>query len=180
MDLRHSEQVVLTARGRCTDGTGLGTHLKRWFGAASIAYQPSALPVRQVVEVPIVMAALPHEDITDATLYSLRQAVARSLDTRPSARRACVTVISTGHTSTASDETSETSVHRRHLMRLRLRQWAQPLDLSGRQSSCHVLESGDVAEALVNFAVGNRVNVLVLGAATHGLKLQCLLATVPI
>ena len=63
---------------------------------------------------------------------------------------------------------------------MRLRQWAQPLDLPGHQSSCHVLESGDLAEALVNFAIGNRVNVLVLGAATHGLKLQRLLVTVPI
>ena len=37
-----------------------------------------------------------------------------------------------------------------------------------------------MAEALVNFAVGNRVNGLVQGAATHGLKLQRLLATMPI
>jgi nucleotide-binding universal stress UspA family protein len=69
-------------------------------------------------------------------------------------------------------------VHRRYLSRLR--QWAQPLDLPGQQSSCHVLESGDVAQALVNYAVGNRVNVIVMGAATHGLKMQRLLATVPI
>ena len=148
LDLRHPEQIVLTARGRRAEGTGLGTHLKHWFKAAGMAYQPSPLPARQIAEVPIVMVALPHEDISDATLYSLRQAVARSLGTRPGARLACVTVISTGLTSTASDETSETSMHRRHLMRLR--QWAQPLDLSQHQSSCHVLESGDVAEAMVN------------------------------
>ncbi|WP_309678354.1 bifunctional serine/threonine-protein kinase/universal stress protein [Polaromonas sp.] len=178
LDLRHPEQVVLTERGRRTEGTGLGTHLKRWLKAAGMDYRPSPLPARQIAEVPIVMVALPHEDITDATLYSLRQAAARSLGTRPGARLACVTVISPGQTSPASDDSSETSVHRRHLARLQL--WAQPLALPGHQSSCHVIESGDVAEALVNFAVGNRVNVLVLGAATHGLKLQRLLATVPI
>ena len=43
-----------------------------------------------------------------------------------------------------------------------------------------VVTAGDVAAALVSFAVGNHVNVLVLGAATHGLKMQRLLATVPI
>lgn len=178
LDLRHPEQVVLTERGSRSESTGLWTHLKRWFKAAGMAYQPSPLPARQIAEVPIVMVALPHEDITDATLYSLRQAAARSLGTRPGARLACVTVISPGHTSATHDDTSETSVHRRHLARLQ--RWAQPLALPGHQSSCHVLESGDVAEALVNFAVGNRVNVLVLGAATHGLKLQRLLATVPV
>ena len=178
LDLRHPEQVTLTERGRRCEGPSLRTQFKRWFKAAGMAYQPSPLPARQIAEVPIVMVALPHEDITDATLYSLRQAAARSLGTRPGARLACVTVISPGHTSATQDDTSETSVHRRHLARLQ--QWAQPLALPGRQSSCHVLESGDVAEALVSFAVGNRVNVLVLGAATHGLKLQRLLATVPV
>ena len=90
------------------------------------------------------MVALPHKDITGAALYSLRQAVARSLGNRPGDRLACITVISTSHTShtsTASDdtsdtsETSETSVHRACL----IRQWAQPLGLPGHQSSCHLL-----------------------------------------
>ena len=178
LDLRNPEQVTVTGRGKRTEGIGLATHLKRWLKAAGMAYQPSPLPARQIAEVPIVMVALPHEDITDATLYSLRQAAARSLGTRPGARLACVTVISPGASDMAGDATSETSVHRRHLARLQ--QWAQPLALPGRQSSCHVLESGDVAAALVSFAVGNRVNVLVLGAATHGLKMQRLLATVPV
>ena len=178
LDLRNPEQVVLTDRGLRTKSTGMGTHLKRWFKAAGMAYQPSPLPARQIAEVPIVMVALPHEDITDATLYSLRQATARSLGNRPGARLTCVTVISTSQASTASDEASETSVHRRHLTRLR--HWAEPLALPGHQSSCHVLESGDVAHALIHFAVGNRVTVLVMGAATHGLKMQHLLATVPI
>ena len=56
----------------------------------------------------------------------------------------------------------------------------QPLDHPGRQTSCHVLESGDVAQALLDYAQGNQVNVIVLGAATHGLKTQRFIATVPI
>ncbi len=177
-DLRHPEQVTVTERGERRQDTGWRTHLKRWFKAAGMHYQPSPLAAQQIDEVPIVMVALPNQDSTDETLYSLRQAVARTLGTRPGARLACVTVISPGQTSSTSDETSETVVHRRYLSRLR--QWAQPLDLPGQQSSCHVLESVDVAQALVNYAVGNRVNVIVMGAATHGLKMQRLLATVPI
>jgi nucleotide-binding universal stress UspA family protein len=37
-----------------------------------------------------------------------------------------------------------------------------------------------VAQALLDYARGNRVNVIVMGAATHGLKTQRLLATVPV
>jgi nucleotide-binding universal stress UspA family protein len=61
-----------------------------------------------------------------------------------------------------------------------LRQWAQPLDHPGRQTSCHVLESNDVAQALLDYANGNNVSVIVMGAATHGLMTQRFVATVPI
>lgn len=141
-------------------------------------YEPSPLPSRQIDEVPIVMVAVPHYEVSDATLYSLRQAVSRSLGTRPGAQLACVTVIDAGSSSTSDAANSETAVHRRYLGMLR--QWAQPLDLSGRAVSFHVLESGDVAQALLRYAAGNHVSVIVMGAATHGLQMQRLLATVPI
>ena len=176
-DLRHPEQITVTERGRKTQGTGFGTHFKRWIKAAGMHYQPSPLPARQIEEVPIIMVAVPNKDVSDATLYSLRQAVARSLGTRPGARLACVTVISPSQTGTTQDATSETSVHRRYLSNLR--QWTQALDLQGHQASCHVLESGDVAEALVDYAAGNQVGLIVMGAATHGLKMQRFVATVP-
>ncbi len=177
-DLHNPEQIHLTERGRNTQGTGFFTHFKRWIKAAGMHYQPSPLPARQIDEVPIVMVAVPHKDVSDATLYSLREAVARSMGTRPGAQLACVTVISPGQTNASSDETSETSVQRRYIASLR--QWAQPLDLPGHQTSYHVLESGDVAQALVNYANGNQVSMIIMGAATHGLMTQRFVATVPI
>ena len=140
-------------------------------------YQPSPLPTRQIEEVPIVMVAVPHDDVTDATMYSLRQAVGRSLGIRPGARLACVTVISPSASSSTDSERSETALHRQH--RARLRQWAEPLDLAGHSVSYHVLESGDVAQALVRYAEGNQVSMMILGAATHGLQTQRFIATVP-
>ena len=177
-DLRHPEQITVTEKGRNTTGTGFRTHFKRWIKAAGMHYQPSPLPAHQIEEVPIVMVAIPHKDVSDATLYSLRQAVARSMGTRPGAKLACVTVISPGQTSTSNDANSETSVHRRYLASLR--QWAQPLEMPGHQTSFHVLESGDVAQALINYAAGNHVSLIVMGAATHGLMTQRIVATVPI
>ena len=155
-DLTHPDQVKVTERGRKTEGTGFWTHFKRWVRASGMAYRPSPVPAQQIEQVPIIMVAVPHHDVSDATLYSLREAVARSLGIRPGARLACVTVISPGLTSSTESEKGETQVHRWHLSRLQ--QWAQPLDLAGHQSSFHVLESGDVAEALLRY--GCRQNVL--------------------
>lgn len=177
-DLSHPTQVTITARGNKTEGTPAWTHFKRWIKAAGMHYQPSPLPAQQIDEVPIVLVAVPHKDVSDATLYSLRQAVARSLGTRPGARLACVTVISTGLSSTTQSTMSETSLQRHYLTQLR--QWAKPLDHPGHQTSFHVLESNDVAQAILDYAVGNNVSVIVMGAATHGLKTQRFVTTVPI
>ncbi len=177
-DLSNPDQVTLTARGRQTQGTGFWTHFKRWLRAAGKHYQPSPLPSQRVEEVPIIMVALPHQDVSDATLYSLREAVARSLGLRPGARLACVTVISPGDSSSTDSTRSETALRRQHITRMK--QWAQGLDLGKHQASFHVLESGDVADALLRYAEGNHVNMIILGAATHGLQMQRFVATVPI
>ena len=177
-DLTHPDHVKITARGKRKEGTGFWEHFKRWLRAAGKQYQPSPMPTQQIEEVPIIMVAVPHHDVTDATLYSLRQAVARSLGIRPGARLACVTVISPGDTSTTDQDSSETTVHRRHLSLMR--QWAEPLDLTGHQTSFHVLESSDVAAAITRYAEGNQVSMIVMGAATHGLQMQRFVATVPI
>ena len=177
-DLSHPEQVHVTARGTNTRVTPFRTHFKRWIKAAGMHYQPSPMPAEQIAEVPIVLVAIPYQGASDATLYSLRQAVARSLGSRPGARLACVTVIPSSLSSTTVEARSETHLHRRYLGQLH--QWAQPLDHPGQQTSYHVLESGDVAQALLDYAVGNHVSVIVMGAATHGLKMQRFIATVPI
>ena len=177
-DLTHPGQVKVTDRGRKLEPTRFWVHFKRWLRAAGMQYQPSPVPAQLVDDVPIVMVAVPHKDASDATLYSLRQAVGRSLGIRPGARLACVTVISSGQSSASSNENSETQVHRRYLGMLR--DWAQPLDLQNHQTSYHVLESGDVAQALLRYAEGNDVSMIVMGAATHGVQMQRFVATVPI
>jgi nucleotide-binding universal stress UspA family protein len=177
-DLANPEQVQITDRGRRVVGTSFGTHFKRWIKAAGMSYQPSPLPTVQIEEVPIVMVAVPYHDVTDATLWSLRQAAARSLGIRPGARLACVTVFSAGIGGAVNDEDTETRVHSRLLNMLR--QWTQGLDLSTHQTSYHVIESGDVAKALINYARGNQVSMIVMGAATHGLKMQTFKPTIPI
>ena len=176
-DLRHPDQVQI--RGLAHQGDGWWAQVRRWLWAAGQQYQPSALPAQlQIREVPIVMVALAHEDVSEATLYSLRAAATRTLGNRPGARLAVVTVISPHASSSTDSDRSETTLHRQHLAQLQ--RWAQPLDLTDHQTSFHVLESSDVAGALLRYAQGNEVDLIVMGAATHGLQLQRLVATVPI
>ena len=178
LDLSDPSQIAVTELGQRLRATGFWAHFKRWLRAAGKDYQPSALPSRQIDAAPIIMAAVPYRDVSDATLYSLRRAVARVLGTAPGARLACVTVIDPSEAAGHDSRTSETTVHRRYLGMLR--QWAQPLNLDSRTLSFHVIESGDVAQALLRYAQGNQVGIIVMGAATHGLQMQRLLATVPI
>lgn len=176
-DLSNPDQVLITERGERTRGTPLRTHIKRWIRAAGMHYTPSPLPAQQIEDTPILMVAVPHVDASDATLYSLRQAVTRSLGIRPGARLACVTVLSPSASSTSDSERSETTLHRQHMARLR--QWAQGLDLAHHPVSYHVLEASDVAQALVRYAASNHVSMMIVGAATHGLQTQRFFATVP-
>ena len=178
LDLANPDQVSITARGQRTQGTPFFTHLRRWLRAAGMHYQPSPLPTQHIEEAPILMVAVPHADVSDATLYSLRQAVGRSLGIRPGARLACVTVISPSASSTSDSTCSETTLHRQHVARLK--GWAQGLPLAAHPVSYHVLEASDVAQALVRYAASNQVSMMILGAATHGLQLQRFIDTVPI
>ena len=176
-DLRNPDQVMITARGRRTAGRGFWWHFRQWVRAAGMQYQPSPLPSQQIAEVPIVMVAVPNHDVSDVAMYALRQATARSLGTRPGARLAVVTVVNTGITGSAENR-SETWMQRQHLASFR--KWTEGLDLSDHQVSFHVLESGDVAQALLRYAEGNNVSLIIMGAATHGLSMQRFVATVPI
>ena len=172
-DLTHPEQVTVTERGLREQGTGFWVHFKRWIRAAGREYKPSPIPKQLTETVPMVMVGIPHQDASDETLEQLREAVARSLGLRPGARLSCVTVVngSGGHD-------NESEWHRHHLVRMQ--RWAEGLDLKGHQVSHHVLESNHVAEALLAYAKGNHVNLIILGAATHGLSTQRFIATVPI
>jgi serine/threonine protein kinase len=181
-DLTHADRVVVTERGQRLKGLGWLALLKRWMHAAGQHYQPSPLPTEHIARMPIVMVALPHRDVGDATLLALRHAVVRALgnysDQSEHSRLACVTVISPNDTNSTDESHSETNVHLRHLARMRA--WAKPLQLSAQQVSFHVLESGDVAGTLVSYARGNHVGILLMGAATHGQQFQAIIHTVPI
>ncbi|MDI9332672.1 MAG: bifunctional serine/threonine-protein kinase/universal stress protein [Alphaproteobacteria bacterium] len=177
-DLRHPDQVRLSQLSEITAGWGFWKTLRRWVKAAGMEYQPSPLPAQHQIErVPIVLVALPHTDVSEDIVYSMRVQTERALGHMPGARLAVVTVVS-GSVATGSGADSETGQQLAHLVRLQ--KWTEPLRLEGHQASFHVLESGDVADALLRYAQANEVSMIIMGAATHGLQMQRWMATVPI
>ena len=52
--------------------------------------------------------------------------------------------------------------------------------MSMHQSSFHVVGANDVATGIVQYAKRNAASIIVLGAATPGLKLQAFVPTIPI
>jgi nucleotide-binding universal stress UspA family protein len=175
-DLTHPEQVRITARGKATRGLSLWQHCRRWFAATRSNYRPSALRNAQSAHAPIVMVAVPYRDVSEATLQALRQAVKRVLDNRPGARLSCVTVVPSGGMNDGSQ--SEVLVHQQTLGYLR--EWTEKVDLGDHLASYHVLSSSDIAQTILNYAEANHVNLIIMGAATHGLQIQRFIATVPI
>ena len=86
----------------------------------------------------------------------------------PGARLACVNVMPTSLI--AVDENVDAAGENIHVQRLaELRRWAEPLRLPRGKITYHLLESRNVAAAIIDFARSNRVEHVVIGApATAG------------
>jgi protein-serine/threonine kinase len=171
-DLRHPDQVALTARASRRRRDGLLTVLRRRLRRAEL---PVATPgaVAQVRTAPILAVAI---DLggTDPALESvLRNQMQKLLAGRPDARLACLNVMSTTRLGTGAAH-DERGLHR-HVQRLvELRHWARPLHLAEGRVTFHVLEAADVAQALLDYARANRVDHLVLGARANSLSRRLL------
>jgi serine/threonine protein kinase len=163
VDLTHGEQVTVGERGRRLRRPGLGTLLKRWIMATG--YEPSPLdrPSQQLATASIVLAAVATQHKNEQRFQVLREVVKRLLVSDPDRRLTCVTVIPpSSDLAGGREEEAGTARRIRHLVRLR--NWAEPLGLPPERLSYHVIESGDPAGALLEYARVNQVDHLVIGA----------------
>ena len=102
-----------------------------------------------------------------ATGDSLLEASASVLANMPGARLACVNVMLTSLI--AMDENVDAAGDNIHVQRLvELRNWARPLQLPKGKVTYHLLESRNVADAVLDFARSNNVDHLIVGAPTTG------------
>jgi serine/threonine protein kinase len=171
VDLTHGEQVTVTERGRRLRRPGLGTLLKRWIMATG--YEPSPLdrPSQQLATASIVLAAVATRHKNEQRFQVLRDVVKPLLASDPDRRLTCVTVIPPA-SELAGGKAEEAGTARRIRHLVRLRNWAEPLGLPPERVSYHVIESGDPAGALLEYARFNQVDHLVIGAPPADVPLK--------
>ena len=161
LDLSHPETVTLTERAQ-----RLATDRRRgfsgWFRAPHTE-SSAAGAASQLARAPIVMAAIDLSQDWQALADELRTVVRRVLQIETGARIACVSVLKTARI--GMDQPTDQQGRNRHVKRLiALKQWARPLQLPADRVTHHVLEAPDIAEALLDFAMINHVDHIVIGS----------------
>ena len=163
-DLQHPEQVMLGERAERTQRGGTLETARRWFrligkdGAEMRATQPGA-----EIRAPQVLVAIDLKQQNASLDEALRETVQRIVQTSPGARLACVTVMRTSRI--GIDSNLDVEGRNRYVKRLlALRHWARALQLADNRVTFHVLESSDVAEALIDYARSNMIDHVVMGA----------------
>jgi nucleotide-binding universal stress UspA family protein len=172
-DLKHPDEVRLTERARKEQRDSYWQALKRRY---AMRFNDRAAPpsmAERLSIAPIIMVAIDVGGAADQFAEAQRHAVERALTSvrrGPGAsgnaaniRLACVNVLKTSRLAPVYplDEEGRNI----HAMRLvALKEWARPLALGTAELTIHVLESPDLAAALVDFATVNRVDQIILGA----------------
>ncbi|WP_237213913.1 serine/threonine protein kinase [Falsiroseomonas oryziterrae] len=173
-DLRHPDQVKLTARARKQKQDGWAKTIQRRFHPD---HQPKfarrSNAAEQAASAPIVAVAVDLSAPDPALHEALRTTVGQIMATLPGARLACLNVLRQNRI--ALDTTLDEAGNNKHLQRLvELKHWAQPLALPEGRATFHVLEAVDPANAILEHARVNGVDHIVMGARAQSLKRRVL------
>lgn len=165
-DLRHPDQVAVTARGEKREPDGFFAVLKRRGEPdMSLIDQP---PPRgaEASDAPIVSVAVNLDGTTPELADKLRRTALRILERSPDARLAVLNVLKLNRI--ALDQTLDDQGHNKHVQRLvSLKDWARPMQLGEGRITFHVLEAIDPAEAILDYARVNNVDHIVMGARAN-------------
>jgi eukaryotic-like serine/threonine-protein kinase len=166
-DLRHPSQVTLTARAHKLRRDGWMQVFDRWRVMRKIKrFRAPTSIVAQLASVPIIVVAVDLSPDGEQLAEGLRRAVKRMLLIEPEARIACVNVIKTARI--GIDQGTDDQGNNLHVLRLvRLKAWADGIDLPDDRLTCSVLEGPDPGQAIIDHAAANRVDHILMGARGH-------------
>lgn len=165
-DLRHPDQLVLTARAARREADGFFAVLRRRGEPhMSLVDRP---PPRgtEASDAPIVLVAVNLDDMTPEFSEKLCRTALRILERSPQARLAVLNILKLHRI--AMDQTLDDEGNNKHVQRLVcLRDWARPLQLEEGRATFHVLEAVDPADAILGYALLNNVDHIVMGARAN-------------
>lgn len=162
-DLQHPDQVAVTERGRRLTRAGPLVVLKRWLAALTAVPERKSAPTARLPLAPHVLVAVDTASSGEPLFNALREAVRRILRGEPHWRVSCVSVVEPS-LFTEQEEGAEI-MRLLHTQRLvELHHWAQPLGLPHEHVRYHILEGGDAALRLVEYARASHADHIVMGA----------------
>jgi len=164
-DLRHPEQVALSARASETQGLGVVAQARRWWRAQRRAGAVVlALPARSAsTRVPVIMVAVDTEHPEDERHPALQAATRQLVSLYPELRLMFISVVKAPPPGEGPDDLdTRTGRHLEHKMRLR--HWVEPIRFPLSRASLHVIEAANAASTLLDLARVNHVDLIVLGA----------------
>jgi serine/threonine protein kinase len=165
-DLRHTDQVTLTARAQKMETDGFFAALRRRGEAPESLIDSPPPRGPDNLDAPIVGVAVNLDDMTPELADMLRRTALRMLERSPDARLAILNVLKLNRI--ALDQTLDDQGHNKHVQRLvGLKDWARPLDLGEGRITFHVLEAIDPAETILEYARVNNVDHIVMGARAN-------------
>jgi eukaryotic-like serine/threonine-protein kinase len=165
-DLRHPDQVTLTARAGKLEGDGFFAVLKRRGEPEPSLIDPPPHRASEASDAPIVGVAVNLDDLSPDLAEKLRQTALRILERAPEARLAVLNVLKLNRI--ALDQTLDEQGHNKHVQRLvGLKDWARPLKLGEGRITFHVLEAVDPADTILDYARVNNVDHIIMGARAN-------------
>jgi serine/threonine protein kinase len=167
-DLRHLDLVVLTERAERITPSDLATVIGRRLRAPKIMRDILVSSTKPPPQAPIILVAIDLDPAFDGLRNAMLENSASVLANMPGARLACINVVPTSLI--AIDENVDAAGENVHVQRLvRLRSWAEPLQLPKGKITYHLLESRNAAAAILEFARSNHVDHIIIGALNAGL-----------
>lgn len=162
-DLRHPEQVTLSARANRVAGASFLAHLARWWRAVPGKRALNLGHPGGARRAPVIMVAVDTEHPDDERHPSLQRTTQELVALHPEFRLMCVSVVKAAPIAEGpSDIDTASGRHLEH--KARLRYWAEPLKLPRSRISLHVIEAINAADTLLDLAKANHVDLIVLGA----------------
>ena len=155
-DLRNPEQLTLTARATKSHRARFLQQVRRFLKARREYGTRLRLPHVLISRSPIIMVAVDTSNLDDERQPAIRRATAQVLSLSEEFRLIAVSVFSPPPPSESA------GMHLEHLVRLR--HWVDPIAITRQRLSLHAIESPNPAEALLDFARLNHVDLIILGA----------------
>jgi serine/threonine protein kinase len=161
-DLRHPDQVRITARGERVDGNAFFAQARNWWRSLR-ASRPYATHGSSAGIAPVILVAVDTEHPDDERHRALQATTKAILSASADFRVLFVSVIRAvrlGEGERLEDTASGKQLEHRN----RLRHWVEPLRLPPARQSLHAVESSDPARTLLELARANNVDLVVIGA----------------